>query len=138
MASPRASKSEEVSGDTDLFDAILSVEESNCERGYLQGQKAWQLKYFREGFSLGLAKGYEAGNEVAFYRAFAKTWSALLHDKPREKKVVDQLLALTDKCPNYNSKDDSLIELKQSMNAKFRQLCAVLKIEVKSNKSVTW
>jgi hypothetical protein len=123
----------------DPFDAILNIEEEQTKLGHQQGQKIQKIKFTLEGFNLGLSKGFEAGSEIAFYQAFAKTWLSHPNISGKEKKVLEQLLKLTQKYPEHNSKEEETGVLKQSMNAKFKQACAVLKIDAKnSTQDFTW
>ena len=96
----------------DPFDAILNIEEEQTKLGHQQGQKLQKTKYTLEGFNLGLSKGFEIGSEIAFYQAFAKTWLSHPKISVKEKKVLEQLLKLTQKFPQHNSKEEETGVLK--------------------------
>lgn len=112
----------------DIFDAILNIEESKTKEGQYQGNKVQKEKFTSEGFNLGLKKGFEVGSEIAFYKAFAQTWLQLPNLKEKEAKVLEQLLKLIEKFPTHNSKEESETDCKLAINAKFKQACAILKI----------
>lgn len=121
----------------DFLDTVNNIEVETCQKGFDHGSHIQKEKLSREGFQLGLAKGFEVGNEVAFYQSFAQTW--LLVAKPKEKKVLEQLLRLTQTVPEHNSKEDTLIDLKQALNAKFKQASAILKLDTKPSASeISW
>ena len=114
----------------DLFESILSIEETKTREGFKQGHKVQQEKFNCEGFNLGLTKGFEIGNEIAFYQAFAQTWLDLPQISSKEKKVLEQLLKLTQEFPQDNS-EEKAAELKLAVNAKFKQASAILKLKSK-------
>ena len=121
----------------DFLDTVNNIEVETCQEGFDHGSHIQKEKLSREGFQLGLAKGFEVGNEVAFYQSFAHTW--LLVAKPKEKKVLEQLLKLSQTVPEHNSKEDTLIDLKQALNAKFKQASAILKLDTKPSVSeISW
>jgi len=125
--------------EVDPFDTILNIEEDQTKLGLQQGQKLQKTRFTLEGFNLGLSKGFEVGSEIAFYQAFAKTWLSHPNISGKEKKVLEQLLKLTQKFPEHNSKEEETAVIKQSMNAKFKQACAILKIDAKSSsQDSTW
>ena len=123
--------------EVDPFESLLFVEDSNSEKGLKDGEKASFHKHFSEGFSLGLVKGYEVGSEITFYKVFAKTWLTLTKE-PKTEKLLKQLLKLAEEYPECNSKEDS--NSRQSLNAKFKQVCAVLKLDTRGVQSndITW
>jgi len=125
--------------ESDLFESLLFVEEANSRKGQKDGEKASLQKNFVEGFSLGLVKGYEVGCEVTFYHIFAKTWLELVPKDSKEAKILVQLLKLIDEYPKHNVKDESESKTKQSLNAKFKQVCAVLKLNTTpQNQDISW
>ena len=127
----------EATEDLDFLDAVNNIEAEHCQKGFHHGSNIQKEKLSREGFQLGLSKGFEIGNEIGFYQAFAQTWLVIATTK--EKKVLQQLLKLTQEFPEHNSKEDTVVELKQALNAKFKQACAVLKLDTKSEtKDTTW
>ena len=123
---------------------LLNVEEKTLEKGLKEGEDISFHKHFTEGFALGLTKGYEVGSEITFYKVFAKIWLEILVAKKddnnsnnKEQKLLQQLLELADQCPEFNSQEDENSKLFQKLNAKFKQVCAVLKLnttrEIESN-----
>ena len=122
------------------FDAILNIEGNQTRLGFEQGQNLQKTRFTVEGFNLGLSKGFEVGSEVAFYQAFAKTWLSHPKISAKQKKVLEQLVKLTQKFPEHNSKEEETSDIKLSMNAKFKQACAILKVDAKSDNSraSTW
>ena len=117
------------------FDAILNIEENQSKLGFEQGQILQKTKFTLEGFNLGVSKGFEVGSEVSFYQAFAKTWLSHPKISAKETKVLEQLLKLTQKFPEHNCKEEENTDIKLSMNAKFKQACAILKVDAKSDNS---
>ena len=123
----------------DFLDTVNNIEVETCQQGFDHGSHIQKEKLSREGFQLGLAKGFEVGNEIAFYQSFAQTW-LLVVKSPREKKVLEQLLKLAQAVPEENSKEDTLLDLKQALNAKFKQASAILKLDTKSSagSDISW
>ena len=121
----------------DFLDAVNNIEAENCLKGFEQGSQIQKEKLSREGFQLGFQKGFEIGNEIGFYQAFAQTWLAVAG--PKEQKVLRQLLKLTQDFPEHNSKEDTVVEYKQALNAKFKQASAILKLDTKPDTGdITW
>ena len=118
--------------ETELFDDIVNIEETHLESGYREGDQVQKAKLKREGFDLGFSKGFQIGTEVAFYQAFASTWLNSGTIQPKQAKVLEQLLKLTRDFPTFNNKE---VDLQPSMNAKFKQACAVLKLDSKDTSS---
>ena len=114
----------------DFLDIVNNIEVENCQKGFDHGSHIQKEKLSREGFQLGLTKGFEVGNEIAFYQSFAQTW-LMVAPSPKEKKVLEQLLKLAQTIPEHNSKEDTLLDLKQALNAKFKQASAILKLDTK-------
>ena len=94
------------------FDAILNIEGNQTRLGFEQGQNLQKTRFTVEGFNLGLSKGFEVGYEVAFYQAFAKTWLSHPKISDKQKKVLEQLLKLTQKFPEHNSKEEETSDIK--------------------------
>ena len=112
----------------------MNVEEKTLEKGLKEGEDISFHKHFTEGFALGLVKGYEVGSEITFYQVFAKTWLDLTKDHPKEQKLLQQLLELAEQCPEFNSKEENS-NLRRKLNAKFKQVCAVLKLNTRAIES---
>ena len=129
---------ESPTAEVDPFESIesllLNVEEKTLEKGLKEGEDISFHKHFTEGFALGLVKGYEVGSEITFYKVFAKTWLDLTKDHPKEQKLLQQLLELAQKCPEFNSKEENS-NLRRKLNAKFKQVCAVLKLNTRAIES---
>lgn len=130
---------ESPTAEVDPFESIesllLNVEEKTLEKGLKEGEDISFHKHFTEGFALGLVKGYEVGSEITFYKVFAKTWLDLAKDdQPKEQKLLQQLLELAEQCPEFNSKEENS-NLRQKLNAKFKQVCAVLKLNTRAIES---
>jgi hypothetical protein len=130
----------------DLVDRLLSIEDQNAKLGFSRGSTAAHQKNVVEGYSLGVVKGIESGTEIGIYLAFANTWLAFIEladsskDAGKAKKPLKQLLALAEKCTDSNTKDESTLELKQSLQAKFKQSCAILKVDSTplTGGTITW
>ena len=129
---------ESPTAEVDPFESIesllLNVEEKTLEKGLKEGEDISFHKHFTEGFALGLVKGYEVGSEITFYQVFVKTWLDLTKDHPKEQKLLQQLLELAEQCPEFNSKEENS-NLRQKLNAKFKQVCAVLKLNTRAIES---
>ncbi len=134
MASSTSTRDES----SDPFDAILNIEETKTKQGYTLGKEAQKEKLTCEGFNLGLSKGIEVGAEIGLYQALARTWLQHPEVTSKEKKLLEQLATLCREFPAHN--DENSAELKQKINAKFKQVCANLKIStnIPSGKDQSW
>lgn len=129
----------------DLFDEIVFVEDRLIAVGYKEGFEKGSQEGKQEGVELGFAKGIEIGQEIGFYVGFTQGWikhlSSQTENKKSEKVIanLEKLNNLAKDFPSDNLKDVDVVEKLDTMRAKFKTICSLLKIPADfSKRSNSW
>jgi len=124
----------------DAFDTIILSENRLVEKGYEEGFVAGSREGEEEGYRLGAQKGSEIGQEVGFYIGFTEGWlQELAGREKRPEKIIrhlEKLRSLLLEFPEDNLKDVDIGEQLRGIRAKFKTVCAMLKINSDSGSTV--
>jgi predicted nucleic acid-binding Zn ribbon protein len=82
--------------DDDLFDAVVSIEQTAYQRGFAEGKLMAEARDQKESYDLGYSRGYTIGRELGFYLGVveALTEEPLL---PHQQKLLQKLSAANTK-----------------------------------------
>jgi hypothetical protein len=121
-------------GHDDLFADLLNIEETFLQQGLEQGRLNAEKTSYEEGYALGVVKGRDIGKELGFYFGCIKIWSQLAKahpDKFQSKRVLKTLAKLEQMINTFpsNPEQEDLFERLESIRAKFKQTCSLLKIK---------
>ena len=116
-----------------VFEDIALYEDKASKSGFDLGYREGLLCGREEGRRLGFTKGMELGCEIGEINGFismCKTQHMVFSDlqKPRVKKLIQDLEALIAKFPRENTKDMNFAESLMLIRARFKQLQSLLHI----------
>ncbi|KAJ8932528.1 hypothetical protein NQ318_009100 [Aromia moschata] len=78
----------------------------------------------------GIPGGAELGAELGYYAGVTESYLRHLSDKPEKLiKSLENLKKLLDAFPTHNAEDVDIIEEASKIRAKFKKICAQLKID---------
>ncbi|VFQ81417.1 unnamed protein product [Cuscuta campestris] len=129
MGSPEANTTE------DIFDSSLNLEEIHYKEGHSDGYAQGLSSCVEEGRQVGLKTGFETGLELGFYRGCIDVWnSAIGLDQAcfssRMQKNVKKMDELLQKYPLSDPENESVSDVMESLQIKFRAICATLKVKL--------
>jgi hypothetical protein len=126
--------SDETADINDVFHSIVLSEEHLMNRGFQEGFLKGSLEGEVDGFHLGYHRGAEIGAEIGYYKGVVETLLVISgktkHDMPG--KVINALrkvLELINQFPTSNEEDADIIGACDSVRARFKKACALLKID---------
>lgn len=118
----------------DIFHSIAVSEEHLMNQGFQEGFLKGSLEGEVDGFHLGYHRGAEIGAEIGYYKGVAETLLVISdrrkHDIPA--KVINALQKVSDlinQFPTSNEEDVDIIAACDSIRARFKKACALLKID---------
>lgn len=100
---------------------------------YKEGFKIGAAKGNPEGYHLGYHRGAEIGSEIGYYTGVTESYLNSAKDGNLSEKIVkslENLKKLLDNFPRHNSEDVDIVEEASIIRAKFRKVCAQLKIDI--------
>ncbi|XP_037073007.1 protein LTO1 homolog [Pollicipes pollicipes] len=121
------------------FDSIVFAEQTELDQGYKEGHEAGCTEARAVGRGLGFQRAAQLASEVGFYGGFAQQALAQLaaadgasdaasQQLRRARPLLLGLTRLIERLPRHNSRDSDVSALLDTVRAKFRQVCAVLKV----------
>ncbi|KAJ8985703.1 hypothetical protein NQ317_014352 [Molorchus minor] len=116
----------------EVFDDILLSEEKLIAESYQEGLKIGIAKGNPEGYHLGYHRGAELGAEIGFYTGVVESYLEHLKGSNTPEKVLKSLRDLKeilDAFPKYNAEDVDIIEKANEIRAKYKKICAQLKVD---------
>lgn len=116
-----------------MFDEILLSEEKVIGESYKEGFKIGSIKGNPEGYHLGYHRGAELGSEIGYYTGVVESYLSTSRDDNFPEKIVkslENLKKLLDSFPRHNADDIDIIEQANVIRAKFKKVCAQLKIDI--------
>jgi len=125
--------------DFDLED-LTTLEQTFHDKGYTDGYDHGRIHGLIEGRALGVERGYEIWEEVAFYRGFALLWQAVALAGPdgKESRTTRHAANLLDMISHYPQQNPSHLSSSTigqatvspldmtKIRSKYRALCATL------------
>ncbi|XP_018578384.1 oral cancer-overexpressed protein 1 homolog [Anoplophora glabripennis] len=117
----------------EVFDELLLSEEKVIADSYKEGFEIGAAKGNPEGYHLGYHRGAELGSEIGYYTGVIESYLNLSNDGRLPEKIVkslDNLKKLLDSFPWHNAEDIDIIEQANIIRAKFKKVCAQLKIDI--------
>lgn len=113
----------------------MFAEEKVIERSYENGFILGALQGNPQGFHLGYHRGAEIGAELGFYAAVIENY---LKDSASYSKIsLDKIKPLNDlkdtidNFPRTNADNIDILELVDSIRAKYKKVCAQFKINIR-------
>ena len=125
----------------DLFDSVLSLEETLQRQGREKGAEHGGRIGFLEGYGAGRQKGYSAGSEIGFMLGVCESVAALGEQfsvKTRTQKSVQALIDSLKKFPFNDPSEEDYVENFEKLRTKFRQVCAQLKMTQEHKDSLSF
>ncbi|XP_044257851.1 protein LTO1 homolog [Tribolium madens] len=117
----------------DAFSDILLSEDRIFENSYNEGYELGKQEENIEAFHLGYHRGAELGAEIGYYTSIASSYLTFHQgDKSGDDKIVKELETLRDMLDSFPRENDpnvDILELMGKIRAKFKKICAVLKIQ---------
>ncbi|XP_068595221.1 protein LTO1 homolog [Brachionichthys hirsutus] len=117
----------------DIFDSIVTSEETFRAEGYREGFQRGTARGLQDGRRHGASHGAKLSSEVSFYYGFSVTWKCLLQHgadaKSRKRmKALESLVGLVQNTPHDDPYSEKLREDMEKLWAKFRQVCSMLNV----------
>ncbi|XP_067930477.1 protein LTO1 homolog [Watersipora subatra] len=127
------------------FDALFVAEDSRYKEGLKDGEKMARDNNYHDGCQLGITKGSEHVQEVAFYEGFVETLLNWMDDEKKTElsqtssgRRAMTVLAALDKLLKDTSLGSSILDPSQSnltddldkVRGKFQQVMSLLKFDV--------
>jgi hypothetical protein len=112
----------------DVFSDILLSEERLFEESYNEGYELGKRQENLEAFHLGYHRGAEVGAEIGYYTSVIIIY---LKKNAGDEKLVRELTSLKNLLatfPKHNDPNIDILELLSKIRAKFKKICAKLKI----------
>ncbi|XP_074662581.1 uncharacterized protein LOC141915073 [Tubulanus polymorphus] len=122
--------------DLDIFKDLIDVESRFQSEGFEKGFEAGKESGFMEGFNAGVEQGRSIGSEIGFYNGFTKrlltAFSAdkLDNEDKKYKRKVKALTSFQKMLMDFdmeNTKSENFSEDLESIRAKFKQVCSLMK-----------
>ena len=115
----------------DIFDSIAFSEEKIWNDAYEEGLEKTKEDGELEGFHLGYHRGAEIGAELGFYKQIIDIIKLQKPEILNEKahRIIKKIHFMIEQFPTVNSEDLDIISLRDSIRARYKHLCSLLKIE---------
>lgn len=119
----------------EVFDDILLSEEKIIKKSYDDGFSIGASQGNPEGYHLGYHRGAEIGAELGFYSGILETyWNDLGTASESTSQKIESLKTLKsiiDNFPHTNVDNVDIVEVLNNIRARFKKVCAQLKINIK-------
>lgn len=118
----------------EVFEDLLFTEEGFIEQGYREGFESTASKENKEAYHLGYHRGAEVGAEIGYYKSVVDHYLSVFEKdglSNHEEKVVKSLRVLSESLisfPVTNNEDIDILGLLSDVRAKFKKVCALLKV----------
>lgn len=118
----------------DVFHSIVLSEERLMKQGFQEGFLKGSFEGEVDGFHLGYHRGAEIGAEIGYYKGVIETLLVVSekrkHDIPvKVLNALQKVSDLIDQFPTSNEENVDIIAACDSVRARFKKACALLKID---------
>ena len=132
------------------FDSLLELEERFLEEGTQKGEEHGKQVGIEDGFKLGIKKGSDIGAEIGLYLGNCLIWKEILllqmDQQPANSQALQRKLKEIAKLSNLISqyvesahpKNEKIIELLESIRAKFKLVSAQMGIAYEASSSINF
>ncbi|XP_063926177.1 protein LTO1 homolog isoform X2 [Zophobas morio] len=114
----------------DVFSDIFLIENRAFEQSFNEGRDQGKTEDNVEAFHLGYHRGAEIGAEIGYYAAVTNHF--IQNKPPGDDKLTKELATLKQmlvEFPRENNQEVDIIAQLSQIRAKFKKICAVLKIQ---------
>lgn len=121
----------------DVFSDIFLGEDRIFEESYYEGFERGKQEENLEAFHLGYHRGAEIGAEIGYYTSVTSSYISFLQ-KSGDEKILRELETLSEmlrRFPRENDPKVDIVQLLGKIRAKFKKICAILKIQPSFPKS---
>jgi len=118
----------------DVFHSIVLSEERLMKQGFQEGFLKGSLEGEVDGFHLGYHRGAEIGAEIGYYKGVIEILLVVIdkrkHDIPvKVINALQKVSELINQFPTSNEEGVDIIAACDSVRARFKKACALLKID---------
>uniref|UniRef100_A0A8D8FGH8 Oral cancer-overexpressed protein 1 homolog n=1 Tax=Culex pipiens TaxID=7175 RepID=A0A8D8FGH8_CULPI len=117
----------------DVFDNLLLAEEHLAEAGYQRGLAQGVREGNVDAYHFGYHRGAEVGAELGFYYGVICGQEGALKEGGSSKgeSLLKELKREIEEFPKFNDLEADIVEGLVKLRAKYKKLCALLKISAK-------
>lgn len=115
----------------DIFDDIALSEDRINQEGYQKGFTDGKSIGNTDGYHLGYHRGAELGAELGYYYGVLQSHCNSDKNTERQQKSIETVLKLISEFPRTNDEHADILGLADTIRAKYRKACAILKISGK-------
>ncbi|CAD5118564.1 DgyrCDS7252 [Dimorphilus gyrociliatus] len=122
----------------EFLDMIAMAEDKFQKEGFSEGFSTGEHRGFGDAFLLGVKQASSCAAEIGFYRGFCLECRKRLsnHNMSDTKlKICQDILDTLEPIDLSNCDFDNMLESLQTCQAKFKRLCALMKISTQSSRN---